>query len=93
MNVKKLANLSKKVEGPDGTFKIDYHENGWSVERILADGPDLFGSTLLGVYPVRREALAAARHSAGLPKFERKSAPANPLPDRRGLVAHTKAKS
>lgn len=88
------GDLSKTVEGRHGTFKIDHQDDGqWSVEYISSNKDEITGSTYVGAFLTAREALADARERAGLPKFEKVGLGSNPLPDRRGLVAHTRAKS
>ncbi len=91
--------VKKEVIGPRGTYEIDFQDDGqWSVEKIFGGGIPrgqmavLTGSTVIGMLPTARKAMARARSAAGLPPFEYTgSRPASrPIPDRRGLVAHSR---
>ena len=86
-----LDTCRETVEGPEGTFRIEFQDDDrWSVEQILSNEPLVKGSTFIRDSAVRTpsfgwgtrdEAIQVARGYAGL----------IPPPDRRGLVAHTKA--
>ena len=91
--------FAKDVEGPKGLFRIDVQDGEgnkcvWSVDYILSDGPDIHGSRLVGVYKTRGDAHAAAlKFANGIAapfSLWTLSAPTE-LPDRRGLVAHSRA--
>ena len=95
--------FAKDVEGPEGLFRVDLQDdNKWSVDYILSDDPNLQGSRLVGVYRTRVEAVESARlHANGIHGGDGSlkfgdglgiSTKPEPVPDRRGLVAHTRAK-
>lgn len=88
----------KDVEGPEGLFRVDVQDAEaygnrvvWSVEKISSYGPDLYGSQLMGVYKTRGDAVEAAYQFAGVSEYV--PTPLIPFVDRRGLVAHSRAKS
>ena len=96
--------FAKDVYGLEGLFRVDLQDdNKWSVNYILSDDPNLQGSRLVGVYGTRGEALESAKlHADGIHggdgslKFADglgMSIKPDPVPDRRGLVAHTRAMS
>ena len=79
--------LKKWVEGPEGTFIIELEDDDrWSVKKIFGDG-SLQGSQYMLDGAGRTfgwdncsDAVYAAKQHAGL----------IPVPDRRGLVAHSR---
>ncbi len=80
-----LDTCRETVEGPDGTFRVELQgDDLWSVNQILVDdrpnGP--IGSNVICSHPTAERALLCAHKRAGLPT--------RPLPDRRGLVAHSR---
>ncbi len=81
-----LDTCRETVEGPDGTFRVELHQGDdqWLVHQILVDdrpnGP--IGTNFACSHPTAKRALDCARARAGLPT--------RPLPDRRGLVAHSR---
>ncbi len=96
--------VRKIVVGPKGTLAINYEDDGqtepgWSVRITGGDLRDqmpasLTGDVLIGILPSAPKAMARARKAAGLsPKKYVSSRPAVRLIDRRGLVAHSKAKA
>ena len=83
-----------EVKGPRGLFRINLQQDDglWSVVHRLSDNPYLRLPQFIGVYRTHEEALESARRHAHGNSFAGEPI-INPLPDRRGLVAHTKAKS
>lgn len=92
-----IPGFGKTLEGPVGTYRVELQQDvgmgpcKWSVEHILVDdrpnGP--VGSNIVAVYPTKEEALGYARLASGL-RGNLLDTPALPLPDRRGLVAHSR---
>jgi hypothetical protein len=90
-----IPGFGKTLVGPVGTYRVELQQDvgmgpcKWSVEHILVDdrpnGP--VGSNIVGFFPTQEEALGYARLISGL---RGNGPPAPPLPDRRGLVAHSR---
>jgi hypothetical protein len=87
-----MTKFAKTINGPVGSFRIDFQDdNVWSVEHIIVDdrpnGP--IGSQFVGTYQTRVEALKSAMfHAYGA--WPGQLQIPDPLPDRRGLVAHSR---
>ncbi len=79
-----------EYEGKDGVFTIEYQDDdSWTVEHLLVSGDITCAQNLLDEegnisWDTRIEALTVAKRHAGL-------IPPIPPPDRRGLVAHSRA--
>ncbi len=79
-----------EYEGKDGVFAIEYQDDdSWTAEHILVSDLITGSQNLLDErgnmsWATRVEALTVAKRHAGI-------IPPIPLPDRRGLVAHSRA--
>lgn len=80
------------IEGPKGEFRVEPQDDGrWAVIQLHYDlGHHMSSSSFVDAHPTLAQAMCYARRYAGLPEFE---PPAQPLPDRRAAIAHTKALS
>ena len=81
-----------KFEGKDGVFAIEHQDDdSWTAEHLLVSANITGSQNLLDEagnmsWDTRAEAVTVAKRHAGL-------IPPIPPPDRRGLVAHTRAMS
>ncbi len=79
-----------EYKGKDGVFAIEYQDDdSWTAEHLLVSGNITGSQYLLDEennisWATRIEAATVAKRHAGI-------IPPIPLPDRRGLVAHSKA--
>ena len=85
--------METHFRGPIGEYRCVCRNatvsKGWSVERIMEDGK----IHLVSMHMTRENAFMHARGMSGLhdPPDVSVIEPEEPLPDRRGLVAHTRA--
>ena len=93
-----LRRKKKKVEGPEGVFYLTRIVDGdWCV-HVTSPLPRTYDNTRsLGAYQIIKfyatydEALESARRFAhGIGTTRMPEIPTEPLPDRRGLVAHSR---
>ncbi len=88
------SSLRGYVKGDNGTFIIDLEDDDrWSVKQLFGGGASIQGSEYVRDtaghmgWKTRNEAVDVARGHAGLAPLR----VLDPLPDRRGLVAHSRA--
>ena len=91
-----IKGLGNDVVGPEGKFRVELQEDHgvgpmiWSIEHIFCDDSatgGAIGSQFVGQFATQEEAIFNAKKLAG---WTAPVAPP-PLPDRRGLVAHSRA--
>ena len=84
--------METHFRGPIGEYRCVIHNTdamprGWLVERIETDGK----THLIGMHMTREEAFLQARELSGLHAPDVVVVePEEPLPDRRGLVEHSR---
>ena len=95
MGAKERLALREPVEGPNGSFMVDFENREYSIKRIVDISFSFRGkaSTLQQLdyvesHPTVEQAKEAARNLAGLQPVP-EPVP-EPVPDRRGAIAHTK---
>lgn len=85
--------LAATIKGPGGEYQVEVQDDGrWTVEHIIENGPYLFGTSDVGNYPTREDAMYyARRYASGHPRPGEYTE--HPLPDRKAAIAYTKALS
>ena len=90
-----LRRKKKKVEGPEGVFYLTRIVDGdWCV-HVTSPLPRTYDNTqIIKFYATYDETLESARRLAhGIGTTWMPEIPTEPLPDRRGLVAHSRAQA